>query len=67
MAKLARKETRAGKMAECLRVLSTKPDNLCSIYESHIGEERTDSCNLSSDHHTNGMVWRHARTCVHTH
>lgn len=68
MAKLARKEARAVKMVECLRVLATKPGNLCSSPQNHIREERTDSCKLSFDHHTNGMAWIYARMCaVHTH
>lgn len=58
----------AGKLAVCLRVPASKPDNPSSIPRTP-WKERTDCCKLSSDfqaHATHMYAWVHMYP-IHTH
>lgn len=54
-------------MAQLVKALTTESDSLSPVPSSHIQEETTSSCKLSSDCHTRGVASSHPPTPPHTH
>ena len=66
-------KSRAGEMAQWVKALATKPDdlssvprNLSSVPRTHSWKERTNFHRLSTDLHTHAAAHTHTHTHTHT-
>lgn len=54
-------------MAQKVKGLAAKPDDLCSIPRTQMRGERTDCHKVSSDLHTHAVAHVYSHTCIRVH